>query len=72
MSVAIINLRATYVVVTIVRRELLRAGVETLRSELAHCIRRVPERGFPRPAGAHIGLGRHTPLRSRTRTCEPC
>ncbi len=47
MSVASINLRATYVVVTIVRRELLRAGVETLRSELAHGIRRVPERGSP-------------------------
>ncbi len=64
MSVASVNLHATYVVVTIVRRELLRAGVEALGSELAYCIRRVPEREFPRPAGAHIRIGRHTPLRS--------
>ena len=60
MSVASINLHATYVVVTIVRRELLRAGVETLRSELAHCIRRVPEWGSPSPLSASSTPGEST------------
>ena len=86
-SYCITGLRTITVIADAIARGRIEVGVaggvdslshsspDTFREPTAVCHCQAPSatlRRSPRPAGGHTRIGRHTPLRSRIRACEPC